>query len=160
MKKLTLEQIWKKLLLLAKKNVLSGNGGPFSAIIIRDGRIIATGTNSVTSINDPTAHAEVLAIRRACAVLRKFQLDDCIIYSSCEPCPMCLGACYWARVKAIHYCATKEEASSVGFNDSFIYKELFKQPVFRKITQRFYVDVPNRVEPLLTWKKYTKKVKY
>jgi guanine deaminase len=158
-KKLTEKQIWKKLITLAKKNVLSGNGGPFSAMIIKDGKIVATGTNSVTSINDPTAHAEVLAIRRACFVLGTFQLDDCIIYSSCEPCPMCLGACYWVRVKEIHYCSSREDAASIGFDDSFIYDEMKKHHKERYI-KTIYHPIPERLKPCKVWSNYNKKVVY
>jgi tRNA(Arg) A34 adenosine deaminase TadA len=109
---------------LAKKNMESGNGGPFGAIVVKDGKIIGKGSNKVTSDNDPTAHAEITAIRNACKNLNSFQLDGCEIYTSCEPCPMCLGAIYWARPGKVYYAATKDDAADAGFDDEFIYKEL------------------------------------
>src|SRR5580698_5238710 len=100
---------------LAIENVRSGRGGPFAAVVVRDDRIIAAGTNLVTSTNDPTAHAEVVAIRAACAALSSFQLDDCDLYSTCEPCPMCLGAIYWARPRRVFFGATARDAAEAGF---------------------------------------------
>lgn len=109
---------------LSIENVVSGKGGPFAAVIVKEGQIIATGTNQVTSSNDPTAHAEVIAIRNACKVLGSFQLEGCDIYTSCEPCPMCLGAIYWARPARVYYGNTKTDAAAIGFDDSFIYDEI------------------------------------
>jgi guanine deaminase len=109
---------------LSIENVHSGSGGPFGAVIARNGEIIAEGANQVTSLNDPTAHAEVLAIRKACAKLGTFELADCELYTSCEPCPMCLGAIYWARLARIYYANTAADAASIGFDDSLIYTEL------------------------------------
>lgn len=109
---------------IAMENAVSGRGGPFGCVVVKDGRIIATGANQVTATNDPTAHAEVVAIRRACQALGSFQLDGCEVYCSCEPCPMCLGALYWARPKAVYFAATKEDAATIGFDDHFIYAEL------------------------------------
>jgi guanine deaminase len=106
------------------ENVNSGKGGPFGAVIVKDGEIIARGANEVTGTNDPTAHAEVVAIREACNKLNSFQLDGCEIYCSCEPCPMCLGAIYWARPAKIFYANTKEDAAGINFDDEFIYAEL------------------------------------
>ena len=111
---------------LAVENVTSGQGGPFGAVIVKDGKVIATGVNRVTTANDPTAHAEVTAIRNACASLTSFQLEGCDIYSSCEPCPMCLAAIYWSRCRAIYYGNTAEDAANVGFDDSFLYAEMKK----------------------------------
>ncbi len=102
----------------------SGKGGPFGAVIVKNGEIIARGFNQVTSHNDPTAHAEVVAIREACKVLNTFQLTGCEIYTSCEPCPMCLGAIYWARPDKMYYANTKTDAANIGFDDDFIYKEI------------------------------------
>lgn len=113
------EAIW-----MASQNVKTGNGGPFGAVIVKDGKIIAKGANNVTAHNDPTAHAEVTAIREACKVLGTFQLDGCELYTSCEPCPMCLGAIYWARPDRIFYGNTKVDAADIGFDDQFIYEEL------------------------------------
>ena len=113
---------------LSVDGVHSGRGGPFGAVIVRDEKIVAEGMNQVTSTNDPTAHAEVLAIRRACHKLGVFELKDCELYTSCEPCPMCLGAIYWARLSRIYFANTAEDAAQIGFDDSFIYSEL-KHPL-------------------------------
>ncbi len=109
---------------ISRKGMESNDGGPFGAVVVKDGKIIAEGNNRVTSSNDPTAHAEVVAIRNACTALDTFQLDGCIIYTSCEPCPMCLGAIYWARPDKMFYACTKEDAARIGFDDDFIYKEI------------------------------------
>lgn len=109
---------------ISRKGMESNDGGPFGAVVVKDGKIIAEGNNRVTSSNDPTAHAEVVAIRNACKELNTFQLDGCIIYTSCEPCPMCLGAIYWARPDKMFYACTKEDAARIGFDDDFIYKEI------------------------------------
>jgi len=109
---------------ISLENVASGNGGPFGAVIVQDGKIIASSSNVVTSIKDPTAHAEVMAIRAACKILNTFQLQGCEIYCSCEPCPMCLGAIYWARLDKIYYANTKKDAAEINFDDEFIYNEL------------------------------------
>src|SRR5207302_7374032 len=106
---------------LATENVNSGRGGPFGAVIVRDGEVIATGVNLVTATNDPSAHAEVVAIRAACKMLGSFQLLDCEIYSSCEPCPMCLGAIYWARPNGYFFACNRHHAAKAGFDDAFIY---------------------------------------
>ena len=111
----------------------SGRGGPFGAVIVRDGKIVAEGVNQVTSSNDPTAHAEVLAIRQACANLGVFRLEDCELYTSCEPCPMCLGAIYWARLSRVYFANTAEDAAKIGFDDSFLYGELQKPRLQRRI---------------------------
>ena len=108
---------------LSEENVRSG-GGPFGAVIVRDGRVIATGTNGVTRLNDPTAHAEVTAIRNAARALGTFDLSGCEIYTSCEPCPMCLGAIYWARIGKMYYGNDQEDARRIGFDDSFIYPQI------------------------------------
>ena len=109
---------------LSIENVTSGQGGPFGAVIVKDGRIIAEGVNQVTHSNDPTAHAEVVAIRQACTVLGGFELKDCELYTSCEPCPMCLGAIYWSRLARLYYGALAADAAQAGFDDSFIYREI------------------------------------
>jgi guanine deaminase len=113
-----------KAIALATENVTSGRGGPFGAVIVRDGSIVATGTNLVTATNDPTAHAEVVAIRNACATLSSFELSGCHIYTSCEPCPMCLAAIYWARCDAIFYGNCAADAAAAGFDDAFLYEEM------------------------------------
>ena len=118
---------------LATQNVLSHDGGPFGAVVVRDGKIIATGTNLVTSTNDPTAHAEVVAIRAACRTLGDFQLTGCVVYSSCEPCPMCLAAIFWARCDAIFYGNSAADASAAGFADATLYEEIGRPIEQRKI---------------------------
>ncbi len=118
---------------LAIENVNSGRGGPFAAVIEKNGSIIATGTNLVTSTNDPTAHAEIIAIRAACASLATFQLDGCDLYTTCEPCPMCLGAIYWARPRRVYFGTNADDAAAAGFDDAFIYRQIALPPAGRKI---------------------------
>lgn len=118
---------------LSIENVRSGQGGPFGAVVVKDGKIIAEGANCVTSTNDPTAHAEIIAIRKACAKLGVFELIDCEVYTSCEPCPMCLGAIYWARLSRVYFASTALDASKAGFDDSLIYREIAKPHSERKI---------------------------
>ncbi len=106
---------------LSRQSIRSGKGGPFGAVVVKEGKIIAKAHNQVTSTNDPTAHAEVVAIRKACKALQTWQLTGCEIYTSCEPCPMCLGAIYWARPQRVYYAKTKADAANIGFDDQFIY---------------------------------------
>jgi guanine deaminase len=117
-----------KAIALATENVTTGRGGPFGAVIVRNGEIVATGANRVTATNDPTAHGEIVAIRNACSALKSFQLAGCEIYTSCEPCPMCLAAIYWARCDAIFYGSCAADAAAAGFDDAFLYEEL-KRPI-------------------------------
>ena len=109
---------------LAEQGMTNGEGGPFGAVIVKDGEIVGKGNNKVTSTNDPTAHAEVTAIRDACKNLDTFQLDGCVLYTSCEPCPMCLGAIYWARPSRVVYACSRKDAADIGFDDDFIYQEI------------------------------------
>lgn len=118
------EKFMKRAIELAAEGMNANKGGPFGAVVVKDGKIVAEGFNQVFSSIDPTAHAEVVAIRRACIALGKFQLDDCIIYTSCEPCPMCLGAIYWARPKAVYYGCTRGDAKDIDFDDQLIYDEI------------------------------------
>lgn len=118
---------------LAIENVRSGRGGPFAAVVVKDGKIIAEAANCVTSTNDPTAHAEVVAIRQACKKLGTFELKDCTIYTTCEPCPMCVGAIYWARPARVYFGGTAADAAKAGFDDSFIYDEIARPHESRKI---------------------------
>lgn len=111
---------------LSEQNVLESNGGPFGAVIVKDEKVVAKSANQVTATNDPTAHAEVSVIRLACRKLKTFDLSGCVIYTSCEPCPMCLSAIYWANINVIYYANTKIDAADIGFNDNFIYKEITK----------------------------------
>ena len=144
---------------LSIQNIRDGNGGPFACVIVKDGKIVARGTNSVTSTNDPTAHAEVVAIRNACKELNTFQLTGCEIYTSCEPCPMCLGAIYWARPDRIYYANGRTDAAKIGFDDEFLYEELPK-----KISDRTIPTVQLMREEALAafreWDQKQDKIKY
>ncbi len=120
----TTNKFMKEAIRLSIEKMRAGNGGPFGAVVVKDGEIIARGFNQVTSSNDPTAHAEMVAIREACSKLGSFQLTGCEIYTSCEPCPMCLGAIYWARPDKVYYANTKEGAAAIDFDDQFIYEEI------------------------------------
>ena len=144
---------------LAKENLKSNNGGPFGAIIVKKGKIIGRGVNTVTTDSDPTAHAEINAIRNACKNLNTFQLDDCEIYSSCEPCPMCLGAIYWAHIKKLYFAGSKNDASDAGFDDSFIYEELELPITLRKIpTEQIMHNEAKKI--FKTWKEMDFKIEY
>lgn len=127
------EQFMRRAIALALENARSGAGGPFAALIVKDGAVIAQGANRVTSTNDPTAHAEIVVIREACRALQTFQLPGCELYTTCEPCPMCLGAIYWARPARIFYAATGAEAAAAGFDDKFIYEEMQRPTGQRRI---------------------------
>ncbi len=143
----------------AVENVRSGRGGPFGAIVVKSDRIIATGTNLVTSMNDPTAHAEVTAIREACHALSTFQLAGCEIYTSCEPCPMCLGAIYWARPDRVYFAATAGDAAEAGFDDSFIYEELKRPHMERRIPLKPMMREAG-LEPFREWAKKNDRIRY
>ncbi|GAA3996984.1 guanine deaminase [Hymenobacter fastidiosus] len=127
------DEFMREAIRLSIEKMQAGYGGPFGAVVVKDGRIIARGFNQVTHTNDPTCHAEVDAIRKACQELGTFQLDDCDLYTSCEPCPMCLGAIYWARPRRVFYGNTKQDAADIGFDDQFIYDELDKPLSARQI---------------------------
>lgn len=143
---------------LSIENVNRGRGGPFGAVVVKAGVIIGEGVNQVTSTNDPTAHAEVLAIRESCKILGVFDLEGCEIYTSCEPCPMCLGAIYWARLSRVYFANTAADASNIGFNDSLIYREISQPHSLRKIPMiqlmraealaafRAWKDKPDKIE--------------
>ena len=153
------EKLMDKAVRLALESAQTKNGGPFGAIIVKDGEIVGVGKNSVTTQNDPTAHAEVMAIRDACQNLNTFQLDDCEIYTSCEPCPMCLGAIYWARLQKIYYAATQHDAAQIGFDDNFIYIELAKDKSERFI-QMGQLQPEGYLEPFKFWDSMIEKVEY
>jgi tRNA(Arg) A34 adenosine deaminase TadA len=144
---------------LATENARSGRGGPFAAIIVRDGEIVSRGTNLVTSTNDPTAHAEVVAIRGACTTLHTFQLSDCKIYTSCEPCPMCLGAIYWAHLATVYFGCTREDAASAGFDDSLIYQEIQAPLDARKIPMQSCMR-DEALESFRAWQELQDKIPY
>jgi guanine deaminase len=128
-----IEELMRRAIALAMENVRSGAGGPFAAVIVKDGRVVADGVNRVTATNDPTAHAEVVAIREACRKLGDFQLAGCDLYTTCEPCPMCLGAIYWARPARVFYACVAADAAAVGFDDAFIYEELNRAHAERRV---------------------------
>lgn len=130
---MTPEDLMRRAIALSAEAINSNSGGPFGAVIVCDGKIVGEGINRVTSTNDPTAHAEVTAIRDACAKLGRFSLAGCEIYTSCEPCPMCLGAIYWAKIKEVYFANTKKDAANIGFDDHFIYDELEKPMAYRRM---------------------------
>lgn len=144
---------------LALQNLDKKNGGPFGAIVVKDGKIIATGVNSVTTDNDPTAHAEINAIREACRVLETHRLDGCEIYSSCEPCPMCLSAIYWARPKKLYFGATREDAAQAGFDDSKIYREIEKHFIARDLPTE-QLNIPGVRDVFTIWLDSEHKIEY
>jgi guanine deaminase len=144
---------------LATENSRSGLGGPYGAVIVRDGQILVSSANLVTKNNDPTAHAEIVAIRSACSRLNSFQLTDCVLYSSCEPCPMCLGAIYWARLKAVYYACDRYDAANSGFDDGFIYDEIQMTPAQRKIPM-LQVNMTDAQKPFQAWQKSQEKIIY
>lgn len=126
----------KEAIRLADEKMRQGVGGPFGAVIVKDNAIIAQGFNMVTSSNDPTAHAEIVAIRNACSALKDFSLAGCVIYVNCEPCPMCLAAIYWAGIEKVYYAATRKDAAEIGFADDFIYNEIANEPSQRTIPSK------------------------
>jgi len=135
---------------LAAESVEAG-GGPFGAIVVRGHEIVGTGTNRVRELPDPTAHAEIVAIRAACAKLDSHQLGDCVIYASSEPCPMCLGAIYWARPEAVYFANGRGEAAAAGFDDAFIYDEICREPASRRIRMQ-RVNIDGAAEPFRLWR--------
>ncbi|MBN2614677.1 MAG: nucleoside deaminase [Bacteroidales bacterium] len=148
-----------KAISLASSNVLSHQGGPFGAVVVKNGEIIGRGSNQVTASNDPTAHAEIVAIRDAARHLDSFDLSGCEIYSSCEPCPMCLGAIYWSHVDKLYYAATKDDAASADFDDSFIYKE-FALPKEERSIPSVQMMREDAVKVFEEWVKSDSKIPY
>ena len=144
---------------LSIENVSRGNGGPFGAVVVKDGQIIARGCNQVTTKNDPTAHAEIIAIKEACKKLDSFQLDNCILYTSCEPCPMCLGAIYWARPKKVFYACNRTDAAEIDFDDQFIYDEIQKSTKNRQIEFKNIMKQEG-FNVFKNWKLKPNKIKY
>ncbi|MFB6320108.1 nucleoside deaminase [Saccharicrinis sp. FJH54] len=153
------ERFMQRAIQKAKEGMDANAGGPFGCVIVKDGEIIAESHNRVTSANDPTAHAEIVAIREACRKLNTYQLEGCKIYTSCEPCPMCMGAIYWARPDVVYYAASKTDAAKIGFDDGFIYDEFSKPISKRKI--RFIKILPEAARSLFEqWTTKTDKTKY
>lgn len=155
---MTKEELMREAIRLSEENVANG-GGPFGAVIARDGEIVATGVNRVTADHDPTAHAEVRAIRAACKKLNTFDLSGCEIYSSCEPCPMCLGAIYWAHLDRLYYGNDKSDAKKIGFDDSFIYDELELPPNRRHLHSEILLD-NEAIRAFEMWDRDENRIKY
>jgi guanine deaminase len=153
------EQFLQQAIKLACDSVIHQNGGPYGAIIVKNGKIIAASGNQVTVNKDPTAHAEIMAIRIACKALNNFKLTDCILYSSCEPCPMCFGAIYWARLEKIFYACNRFDAAKAGFDDSFIYDEFLLQPGTRHIAMS-QISLPDAQKPFIAWNTQNDKTDY
>jgi tRNA(Arg) A34 adenosine deaminase TadA len=144
---------------LSLEKMCDACGGPFGAVVVRRGKIIGRGWNRVTSTSDPTAHAEITAIREACRRLKSFHLEDCEIYASCEPCPMCLAAIYWARLKKIYYANTKKDAARIGFADDLIYREVARPVARRKIPMKQLLR-PEALKVFAEWKNKAGKIRY
>lgn len=144
---------------LALENVHNHLGGPFGSVVVKDDKIIGKGANSVTTANDPTAHAEVVAIRQACQHLGTFQLDGCTLYTSCEPCPMCLSSIYWARIERLVYACTKEDAAQVGFDDAWIYKQM-ALPLHKQEIKSNQVDREKGLKVFKAWEEDDEKIHY
>lgn len=158
MNKLMHEEWLEKVCQLAVKNV-EDNGGPFAAAIVKDGKLVSIGCNGVTRSKDPTAHAEVTAIRNACVELGTHDLKGCVLYTSCEPCPMCLSAALWARIDSIYFAATRQDAANAGFDDSFFYEQV-ALPVGQRSIQEMQIDVSSKVESFEVWKSNATKIEY
>ncbi len=144
---------------LSQAKMRANCGGPFGAVVVRQGKIIARGWNQVTSANDPTAHAEVTAIRAACKKLKTFRLDDCELYTSCEPCPMCLAAIYWARFKKVYYANTRRDAAKIQFDDDLIYGEVAR-PVSRRMLPMKQLLRPEALKVFAEWQAKPDKIRY
>jgi tRNA(Arg) A34 adenosine deaminase TadA len=153
------QEFMRQAIALAVENVTSGRGGPFGAVIVKDGKVIAKGANLVTSTNDPTAHAEVTAIRDACRALASFQLEGCDIYSSCEPCPMCLAAIYWARCRTTYYGSTAADAATAGFDDAYLYEEM-KKPLGERTLPVVNLCREDAGKAFAAWNESPMKVEY
>jgi tRNA(Arg) A34 adenosine deaminase TadA len=144
---------------LSREKMRRNSGGPFGAIIVRRGKIVGRGWNRVTSANDPTAHAEIMAIREACRHLKTFRLDDCELYASCEPCPMCLAAGYWARLRKIYYAGTRRDAAKIGFDDEWLYREMARPVSRRKLPMKQLLHEA-ALEVFAEWKNKPDKIAY
>lgn len=152
------EDFMREAIALSKESV-ENDGGPFGAVIVKDGEIIARGSNSVTILNDPTAHAEVTAIRQACDSVQDFKLEGCDLYTSCEPCPMCLGAAYWAGIRTVYYGNNQDDAAKIGFDDQFIYDEIDLAPEQRKM-KSINILRDEALEVFRMWDEKEDKVEY
>ena len=153
-------QFMERAIELARNGMLSGEGGPFGCIVVKNGEIISEGWNRVIATNDPTAHAEIVAIRNACQVLRSFQLEGCEIYSTCEPCPMCFGAIYWARPLAVYIATTRFDAAQAGFDDSYIYQEICQTDLEKRKIPFHFLELANAKALFDEWKAKEDKTPY
>jgi tRNA(Arg) A34 adenosine deaminase TadA len=153
------EDFMREAISLSSQGSRAGRGGPFGCVVVKAGKVVGRGSNQVTSSNDPTAHAEVVAIREACAAMGTFQLADCTLYASCEPCPMCLAAIYWARIPTVFYGNTRQEAAAIGFDDDFIYREISLAPQARKVEMKALLGGEARAA-FAEWSAKADKVRY
>jgi guanine deaminase len=153
------EQFMRAAIRLSLSKMRANCGGPFGAVVVRRGKVVGRGWNQVTSTNDPTAHAEVTAIRDACKKLKTFRLDDCELYTSCEPCPMCLAAIYWARFKQVYYANTRQDAAGIQFDDDLIYREVAK-PLSKRIIPMKQLLRPEALKVFAVWQAKADKVRY
>jgi guanine deaminase len=153
------EKFMREAIRLSLSKMRANYGGPFGAVVVRHGKIVGRGWNQVTSTNDPTAHAEVTAIRDACKKLKTYQLDDCELYTSCEPCPMCLSAIYWARFKKVYYANTRKDAAKIDFDDDLIYREVPK-PISKRLIPMKQLLHGEALEVFKEWKNKADKVRY
>lgn len=156
---MTADRYMQRAIELASANASSAGGGPFGAVVVKDGKIVAEASNTVTVDNDPTAHAEVNAIRAACRNLGTFDLSGCELYTSCEPCPMCLAACYWAHISKIYYAADRKDADAAGFGDDMIYREI-SMPLDGRSIPFVRIMEKEGLRPFLLWKENGSKVRY
>lgn len=152
-------QFMQEAIRLSLETIQNGTGGPFGAVVVKQGAIIAHGSNQVLASKDPTAHAEVVAIRNACQNLGRFELDDCELYTSCEPCPMCLGAIYWAHISKVYYANTHQDAAAIGFDDAFIYKEL-QRPLGQRQIPMIQLLPQEAKAAFIAWQKLENKKTY
>ena len=152
-------QFMKMVIHLAGEKMLAGEGGPFGAAIVQNGNLISQGWNRVTSTNDPTAHAEIVAIRKSCSLLKTFDLSGCVLYANCEPCPMCLGAIYWSGIKRVVYGASRHDAEAIGFRDNFIYKELELANKERSIDMKQMLNSES-LTSFKIWQELEEKIEY
>jgi len=153
------ERFMRRAVTLSADRMRANAGGPFGAVVVRNGEVIAEGCNLVTSANDPTAHAEVVAIREACKTLDTFSLAGCAIYTSCEPCPMCLAAIYWARLDAVYFANTREEAADIGFDDAFLYREV-STPLSDRTLPTHRIVLPEAAAIFEEWRAKPDKIQY
>jgi tRNA(Arg) A34 adenosine deaminase TadA len=153
------EKFMREAIRLSIREMRRGRGGPFGAVVVRDGKVVGRGCNQVTSANDPTAHAEIVAIRAACRRLKTFQLDDCVLYTSCEPCPMCLSAIYWARLGQVYYANTRRDAAKIDFDDDFIYREV-ALPIRRRKLRMSQLLREEALAAFAEWQRKPDKVPY